>query len=283
LPDEAVQRALYPERFYRRADADRRPRNMLSLALGWYMALTAGERLRWVGSPTGGRRLLDVGCGNGAFLRQAREAGWEGVGVEPSGASARDSHDSLGVTVLTCNLEEAPLDPGSFDVVSFWHVLEHVTDFRSALRAAARLLAPGGGLVIAVPNFESWECRFYRNRWALFDVPRHVNFFTPANLRMLLGECRLEVEREGQFSWEFTAPIAVQSLLNAVCGEPMLLYKLAKREYAYADLGTRGRVLRNLALSVTAALTLGPFAAAASAGVAALRRGSTVTLRARKG
>ena len=282
LPDPAAAHALYPETFYRRADADRSPRNLFSRTLAWYEALTAEERLRWLGSPAGDHRLLDVGCGNGAFLHRAARAGWKGVGVEPSGRSAEVAHAAYGVHVYYEALERAPLAPGSFDAVTFWHVLEHVADLRGTLRTATALLHQRGKLVISVPNFAGWECRLYRGHWALFDVPRHVNFFTPATLRTLLRELSLAIEAEWHFSREFNAPIAVQSLVNLVCPEPMFLYKLAKREYSWNQLNREGRGRGNLVVSTVAGALLGPVAVALSVLASAVRRGSVYTVRACK-
>ncbi len=282
LPETAAAHALYPETFYRRAEADRSPRNMFSRALAWYEALTAEERLRWLGPPTGGQRLLDVGCGNGAFLHRAARAGWKGVGVEPSGRSAEIAHATYGVRVHYEVLERTPLDPRSFEAVTFWHVLEHVADPRDTLRTATALLRQGGQLVVSVPNFTGWECRLYRAHWALFDVPRHVNFFTPSNLRTLLRELSLAIEAEWYFSSEFNAPIAVQSLLNLICSEPMFLYKLAKREYSWNELNRRGQGRWNLVASVVAGALLGPAAVALSVLASAVGKGSVYTVRARK-
>jgi 2-polyprenyl-3-methyl-5-hydroxy-6-metoxy-1,4-benzoquinol methylase len=282
VPATVNARALYPEAFYRRADARQSPRNLFSRALARYEAMTAQERLRWLGPPTGDHRLLDVGCGNGAFLHGAARAGWTGVGVEPSGRSAEVAHAAYGVRVHYDLLERAPLEPQSFEAVTFWHVLEHVADVRGTLRTATALLRRDGTLVVSVPNFAGWECRLYRGHWALFDVPRHVNFFTPANLRTLLRELGLTIEAEWHFSREFNAPIAVQSLLNLICSEPMFLYKLAKREYSWDELNRNGRGRGNLAASVVAGALLGPGAVALSVLASALRKGSVFTARARK-
>ncbi len=282
VPETATAHALYPETFYRRAEADRSPRNMFSRALAWYEALTAEERLRWLGPPTGDHRLLDVGCGNGAFLHGAARAGWKGVGVEPSGRSAELAHAAYGVRVHYEALERTPLEPRSFEAVTFWHVLEHVADLRGTLRTATALLRQGGKLVVSVPNFAGWECRLYRGHWALFDIPRHVNFFTPSNVRTLLRELNLAIEAEWYFSREFNAPIAVQSLLNLICSEPMFLYKLAKREYSWNELNREGHGRRNLVVSVVAGALLGPAALALSALASAVRKGSVYTVRARK-
>jgi 2-polyprenyl-3-methyl-5-hydroxy-6-metoxy-1,4-benzoquinol methylase len=282
VPETATAHAMYPETFYRRAEADRSPRNMFSRALARYEALTAEERLRWLGPHTGDHRILDVGCGNGAFLHRAARAGWKGVGVEPSGRSAELAHAAYGVRVHYEALERAPLEPRSFEAVTFWHVLEHVADLRGTLRIATALLREGGKLVVSVPNFAGWECRLYRGHWALFDIPRHVNFFTPSNVRTLLRELNLAIEGEWHFSREFSAPIAVQSLLNLICSEPMFLYKLAKREYSWNEVNREGHGLRNLVVSVVGGALLGPPAIALSMLASAVRKGPVYTVRARK-
>jgi len=131
-------------------------------------------------------RLLDVGCSAGLFAELARASGWDVLGIEPSQWLAARARERLGGNVLCARFEEAALDPGSFDVVCLWDVLEHVLDPQAFLAKAAAVLRPGGLLALNVPNIQSWIARALGRRWPLL-LPEHLFFFSPASLRLLLA------------------------------------------------------------------------------------------------
>lgn len=139
---------------------------------------------RWSGGQQG--RLLDVGCSAGLFGELARGAGWDVLGIEPSQWLAERARERLGGAVLCARFEDATLDPGSFDAVCLWDVLEHVSDPGAFLAKAAQSLRPGGVLALNVPNLQSWIARALGRRWPLL-LPEHLFFFSPASLRLLLG------------------------------------------------------------------------------------------------
>ncbi len=130
-------------------------------------------------------RLLDIGCGTGEFLAMGRSRGWTVSGVEPN-AAARNyatSVNSLDVRDLTA-LDS--FQPASFHVITLWHVLEHMPQPNQSMELISKLLAPGGLLVIAVPNAGSYDAQHYGASWAAWDLPRHLLHFTPVTLRTLL-------------------------------------------------------------------------------------------------
>ncbi|RME45677.1 MAG: class I SAM-dependent methyltransferase [Deltaproteobacteria bacterium] len=277
LPSEAEIERLYPPRFYRRKE--RGGERFLSRLLGWYEALTYRRRLAWIGNAAPGRtRLLDVGCGNGRFLALAASAGWVATGVEASPAGAAAARSDYGLTVHEGFLPDLSLPPASFDAITMWHVLEHIPEFQRVVECCRDLLRPGGRLVIAVPNFAGVEARCFREKWALFDLPRHVVFFTPQTLRRLVGACGLVPIREAHFSLEFNVPIAIQNVLNLLCTEKMFLYNVAKRNYTRADVRHPEAYRRNLLLSLAGAFLLGPPALLVSVAASLIGRGTTYTL-----
>lgn len=281
IPTPERTAELYPEAFYRTADGADKPRGALSMALSAFYLATFGERARRVGKPRAGHdRLVDVGCGTGRFLALARDRGWSVTGVEPSGESSQQSHRDLGLDVRYETLDRAGFAPASLDAITMWHVLEHIADPGETLSVARDLLSAEGRIVIAVPNFAGWECRLARDRWGLFDVPRHVSFFTPDTLDEALRRAGFEVERRWHHAVEYDAPIAVQSMLNAVCTEPMFLYKIAKREYGRDALSRPDDYAQNLLRVALFSATLAPTVAAAASLAAAMHRGSTYTVRA---
>lgn len=143
-------------------------------------------------------RLLDVGCSSGAFLYTAREMGVRGVGVEPSPEAAKAARDA-GLDVHQGFLEEAPLAPGSFDVITLFEVVEHLREPLPLLRACHRLLRSGGVLFLKTGNTLSWTVRIQKGKWHYFDVQKHgghVSFFNSgsvASLAQKTGFSSLEI------------------------------------------------------------------------------------------
>ena len=137
-------------------------------------------------------RILDVGCGSGYDLLAMRAKGWEVAGVEMNTQAASHAREQ-GLDVRQGTLAEAKLASESFDVVTLFHVLEHLPDVRSVVQEVARLLKPGGVMLAQVPNFEGANAKLFRENWYELDVPRHVNFFSPATLKAMVGKAALSV------------------------------------------------------------------------------------------
>lgn len=125
--------------------------------------------------------LLDIGCGTGAFAGNMKKAGWEVTAVEPDQEAASRAAIQYNLKVHS----EAWLEKctESYQVVTMWHVLEHVHTLQQRFAELGRLVKPGGILVIAVPNPNSQDAQHYGSLWAARDVPRHLYHFPPAMLR----------------------------------------------------------------------------------------------------
>jgi SAM-dependent methyltransferase len=146
---------------------------------------TAAAVLSRVEAHTGGRRLLDLGSWVGFLLAEARERGWDVVGVEPSRFASAYARDRLGLDVRTEDLFAADLPPGSFDAVVLGDVIEHLPRPGVALERIASLLAPGGVVCLMVPDAGSRLARAMRGRWWSV-IPTHVQYFTRTSLGTLL-------------------------------------------------------------------------------------------------
>ncbi|HSM47152.1 MAG TPA: class I SAM-dependent methyltransferase [Draconibacterium sp.] len=129
-------------------------------------------------------QILDVGTGTGFFLNEMKENGWQVTGTEKS-SDARD------FAKKEFNLDNLPseelftLKDKSFDVITLWHVLEHIHLLNENMETFHRLLNEKGKLIIAVPNHESFDAKHYREFWAAFDVPRHIWHFAPKQMEMV--------------------------------------------------------------------------------------------------
>jgi SAM-dependent methyltransferase len=131
-------------------------------------------------------RLLDYGCGTGHFLAQARRTGWQVAGLEPNPRARQDAAARVGQPIQEA-AALATLPAGSFDIITLWHVLEHVHALNETLAQLISKLMPGGRLLLAVPNPDSLDAQHYRQDWAAYDVPRHLYHFVPATMRQLLA------------------------------------------------------------------------------------------------
>ncbi|WP_207513413.1 class I SAM-dependent methyltransferase [Longitalea luteola] len=137
-------------------------------------------------------RLLDVGCGIGAFMDHMRQFGWLVEGVEPSETARENAVKQYGLYVY-------PPDKffdnsfGDFDVITMWHVLEHVHLLNEYMDRLKELLRPQGTLFIAVPNYTSYDAGKYKEHWAAYDVPRHLYHFSPDSMRLLLEKHGLKL------------------------------------------------------------------------------------------
>lgn len=143
--------------------------------------------------PGGAVRLCDVGCGDGSFLVAARRTGWEVAGVEPNTYARRRCEERLGVGVVFPSFEKASFAAEWFDLVTLWHVLEHLPSPMRALKEAHRILKPGGVLALALPNFGSLESLLWRQHWIYVMAPAHFYHFTRPTLDRYLHECGFEV------------------------------------------------------------------------------------------
>jgi 2-polyprenyl-3-methyl-5-hydroxy-6-metoxy-1,4-benzoquinol methylase len=130
-------------------------------------------------------RLLDVGCGPGVFLEVARERGWQVEGLEFN-AWCVERVRGLGIPVVDSPLEEAQLPQGAYQCVTLWTVLEHIVEPRPFLQSIRRLVAPGGVLVVLVPNVDSLAIRILHEKAVTFYGDSHVNHFNAATLGRLL-------------------------------------------------------------------------------------------------
>jgi 2-polyprenyl-3-methyl-5-hydroxy-6-metoxy-1,4-benzoquinol methylase len=133
-------------------------------------------------------RLLDFGCGGGRFLECLQRAGWQVTGMDVSAEAVQTVRRKLGVPALQGSLPHADLRDESFDVITMIHSLEHVHQPLEVLRAAHRLLAPGGQVVVAVPNIDSLAFRWFGPAWYALDLPRHLTHFAPPSLALMLHE-----------------------------------------------------------------------------------------------
>lgn len=137
------------------------------------------------------KTLLDVGAGTGDFLLAARRRGWETTGVEPNHDARMRAREKK--IELLSNTET--LVDNKYQVVTLWHVLEHIPDLESQIIRLKAYLEDEGTLVIAVPNFKSYDAEHYKEFWAGYDVPRHLWHFSRTSIEKLFAKYGMEVAK----------------------------------------------------------------------------------------
>ncbi|WP_281541770.1 class I SAM-dependent methyltransferase [Maribacter aestuarii] len=140
-----------------------------------------------VNSP--GKKLLDIGAGTGDFLLTAKNKNWNIEGVEPN-SMARSKAAGKGI-LLHPSIDDIPKT--KFDVITLWHVLEHLPNLDKQLASITSLLNDNGNLIVAVPNFKSYDAKRYKTFWAGFDVPRHLWHFSRTAIPLLFNKYNLDL------------------------------------------------------------------------------------------
>ncbi len=135
--------------------------------------------------------LLDIGAGTGDFLFTAKQNGWETIGVEPS-EKAKGNAIGKGIKFSDSTQD---LESHSFDVITMWHVLEHVPNLEIQIKELKRLVKPNGTIIIAVPNFKSYDANYYGEFWAAYDVPIHFWHFSKKAIQLLFQKENIKLEK----------------------------------------------------------------------------------------
>jgi 2-polyprenyl-3-methyl-5-hydroxy-6-metoxy-1,4-benzoquinol methylase len=146
------------------------------------------------------RKILDIGCGTGDFLAHCKEQGWTAKGLEPD-PGARQKCSEKGIEVA----DIVKLHDTSFskvNVISMWHVLEHVYHLKRDFKRMVELLEDNGSIVIAVPNHTSYDAKKYHNYWAAYDLPIHLYHFKPDDIKLLAKQHNLSLEKMIPMKWD---------------------------------------------------------------------------------
>ena len=179
--DEAALRRVYAEGGY---EEMRGEQYLAELA---HRRRDARVRLSYVEPWARSGRLLDVGAAGGAFVAEAAARGFEASGIEPVPSFARAAREQLGLDVREGAIGDVELDADRYEVITLWHVLEHLPDPVAHLTRLKSALSPGGVLALEVPNAGSAVARHMGAAWPSLEPQVHVNQFTPQSLRAALS------------------------------------------------------------------------------------------------
>ena len=146
-----------------------------------------GQKRKLVAGVSDTGKLLDIGAGTGYFAAHMVDNNWEVVALEPDAGARQVARDNFNLDVHDVDhLEKLP--HSTFDVVTMWHVLEHVHRLNATIHTINSVLKPNGKLIIAVPNYTARDAERYGRYWAAYDVPRHLWHFSPNAMRKLLSK-----------------------------------------------------------------------------------------------
>tara|TARA_R110002110_G_scaffold64093_4_gene177357 strand:+ start:964 stop:1809 length:846 start_codon:yes stop_codon:yes gene_type:complete len=170
-------------------------RNLFEKAYHLVRTISLKKKLRLINSLVSkSKNLLDVGCGTGDFLQTAQQNNWQVSGIEPNEQARHIANKKTNNSVFEI---EALLkfESNSFDVITLWHVLEHLPNLEDHIRVFKKLLKPKGTLIIAIPNYKSYDAKHYKQFWAAYDVPRHLWHFNQASISKLVSKQSLKVKK----------------------------------------------------------------------------------------
>ena len=170
-------------------------RNWFEKAYHLVRRFSLKQKLKLInGLKTETKTLLDVGCGTGDFLKTAKENNWTVSGIEPNADARSIANQKTDNSVF--DIEQLNnFESNSFDVITLWHVLEHLPDLEHQISILKKLLKPKGRLVVAVPNYKSFDASYYNQFWAAYDVPRHLWHFDQNSISKLFASIDMEIEQ----------------------------------------------------------------------------------------
>jgi 2-polyprenyl-3-methyl-5-hydroxy-6-metoxy-1,4-benzoquinol methylase len=165
-------------------------------------------------------RLLDYGCGTGHFLHAITKNGWKTVGLEPDKDARNLARQQTPNSKIYKSLYNIETSEKKFNIITLWHVLEHIHDLNDTLQTLKSRLKQKGKLVVAVPNISSLDAQLYKQHWAAYDVPRHLYHFNQEAMKTLMLKHGMKVKK--------TYPMPLDAYYISMLSEK---YKTGKANY----------------------------------------------------
>lgn len=223
IPSPNELSSLYSSGTYRSASGNR---FFGPIEAGVYLARRLRKRMIQKYKKKG--RILDIGCGRGVFLNVMKKSGWTATGTEYDRSTAESIEKTYGVNVVTGDPGDWGFPPGSFDVVTMNHVLEHMPDPESAIRVCSKVLEKGGLLVVATPGLTSLQSSMGKHLWFHLDIPYHLYHFSEEGLINFIEKYNFQPLKVRRFDLEYCPFGWLQTLLNLTGIRKNLLYDLLK-------------------------------------------------------
>ena len=227
-------------------------------------------------------RLADIGCGDGTFLACMLKRGWDVLDLEDLNRYKPTAKTGgCEIRIIQHDTDKWYKSFAPFDVITLWHVLEHVEKPVETLHQAYNALKPDGIVVLSIPNIESLQAALSKNRWFHLDVPRHRWHFTPETIALILRKSGFSRITLSHFSLEYNPFGWWQSLLNLARCTHNFAYNLLKRRER-PDHKNKCKGIYDAICSTVPGALLVPVALILAAAEALAGRGGTITVVARK-
>lgn len=229
-PSEALLAKAYDDSYYGGSEEDEKFEGFVEKGLQFFRKRRA-KHVASIINNTG--NVLDIGCGNGQFLKQVSAFGDIQIyGTEMPGSSARRASKLENIHLHVGELS-SEIFSESFDLISLFHVFEHLLNPQQYLDTIDEVLKPGAYLLLSFPNIDSWQARFFKSNWLHLDPPRHLFFFKTKTFKALMDERGYDCISEKYFSIEQNPFGAIQSWFNRFHEKRELLFEYLKGNQAY--------------------------------------------------
>ncbi|WP_296618446.1 class I SAM-dependent methyltransferase [Marivirga sp.] len=179
------------EEYISHSDKANSPINLIYKIARKYALSTKKKLINSVAKDKKGR-ILDYGCGTGYLLETMKSDGWKTFGIEPNDKARELASQKVKVKET---IEQLDLKNKKFDIITLWHVLEHIHDLNSTIKTLKTILKEKGKIIIAVPNIESYEESIFGEEWAAYDVPRHLYHFSQDTMKTLMLKHGLKIKQ----------------------------------------------------------------------------------------
>lgn len=187
-PDQTqISRYYQSDQYISHANKSNSPINFIYKLVRNY---TLRKKVRLINSLTQGRRLLDFGCGTGHFLAISKKNNWNISGLETDPSARKIAAEKTSVNIYS---ETNQIVGNQYDIITLWHVLEHVHELRETMIILSGALSESGKMIVAVPNHKSYDAGKYGKYWAAYDVPRHLYHFEKKTMKNLAHQHGLKI------------------------------------------------------------------------------------------
>ncbi|WP_276680626.1 class I SAM-dependent methyltransferase [Empedobacter brevis] len=154
--------------------------------------INLNNKLELIDQIAKGKKVLDYGCGVGDFLEHLQKNGYDVLGMEPNNSAKKIAQSKIGTEKVTST--ELEQNDQKFDIITLWHVLEHIPNLNEIIIQLKNHLTEDGRLIIAVPNHKSYDAVYYGKYWAAYDVPRHLWHFSATSMNKLFNNFGMKIE-----------------------------------------------------------------------------------------
>lgn len=158
----------------------------------WVKRYMLRKKLNFINSFKTPKNILDIGCGTGDFLKICKENGWKINGIEPEEKALKRAKEKI-KTNNSVYKDIKNVSQKKYDVITMWHVLEHIPNLKDYIFTLENLLTKNGVLIIAVPNFKSYDAKYYKEFWAAYDAPRHLWHFSKKSIQLFFNEANFKI------------------------------------------------------------------------------------------